>query len=109
MSILGRLRGANPQEWQPRLWLVLVGLLLIAAYVIAFVVKNDDSVSVDFVLFTAHGSLIWLILLCLGLGLAGGLLLSQFYRRRVRPSARIPKQAPAERGGTEGSPAKPPP
>jgi uncharacterized integral membrane protein len=94
MSFLGRLRGADPGQWQPRLWLVLVGLLLIAAYVIAFVVKNDDSVSIDFVFFTAHVSLIWLILLCLGLGLAGGLLLSQFYRRRMgRSSAGFPKQA----------------
>jgi uncharacterized integral membrane protein len=87
MSFLGRLRGADPERWQPRLWLVLVGLLVIVAYVIAFVIKNDDSVGVDFVLFTAHVSLIWLILLCLGLGLAGGLLLSQFYRRRAGSGA----------------------
>jgi uncharacterized integral membrane protein len=96
MSRLGRLGRSDVERWQPRLWIALVGLLLIAAYVIAFVVKNDDEVGIDFVFFTAHVSLIWLILLCLGLGLAGGLLLSQLYRRRAaRPSAGFPKQAPA--------------
>jgi uncharacterized integral membrane protein len=96
MPRFGRLGRADVQHFQPRLWIVLVALLLIAAYVIAFVVKNDDEVGIDFVLFTAHVSLIWLILLCLGLGLAGGLLLSQFYRRRAAgPSAGLPKQAAA--------------
>lgn len=97
MSRRGRLGRADVQQFQPRLWIALAALLLIAAYVIAFVVKNDDEVGIDFVLFTAQVSLIWLILLCLGLGLAGGLLLSQLYRRRgaARPSAGLPKQAAA--------------
>ena len=105
MRGLRRLGRADVHEWQPRLWLVLLGLLLIAAYVIAFVVKNDDEVGVDFIFFTAHTSLIWLILLCLGLGLVGGLLLSQLYRRRAgKPSAGFPKKAatsppPAEKSG----------
>ncbi len=82
-------------EWQPRLWLVLVGLLAMLAYVIAFVVKNDDEVAIDFVFTTAHVSLIWLILLCLALGVVAGLLLSQLYRRRAAaPSAGFPKDAP---------------
>jgi uncharacterized integral membrane protein len=70
------------QEWQPRLYAVLIGLVLLVAYVIAFVLENRGSISLHFVLFTAHVSLIWLILLMLGIGVAGGVLLSQLYRRR---------------------------
>jgi uncharacterized integral membrane protein len=78
-------------EWQPRLWLVVVGLLAIVAYLIAFVVKNDDPIEIDFVFFTATVSLIWVILLMLGIGVLGGVLLSQLYRRRRRNE---PGQAP---------------
>jgi uncharacterized integral membrane protein len=81
-----RRRGAGglDEAWQPRLWVAVVGLLVLVAYVAAFVIKNDGKVGVDFVLGTAHASLIWVILLSLGLGLVAGLLLSQLYRRRGR-------------------------
>jgi uncharacterized integral membrane protein len=59
-------------------------LVLIAVYVIAFVVENHKRVHVHFVLFTAGVSLIWLILLILAIGILGGALLSQLYRRRRR-------------------------
>jgi uncharacterized integral membrane protein len=72
------------EEWQPRLWAIVIGLALLLAYSIAFVVENSKRVSVHFVLATARVSLIWLMLLCLGIGLAGGVLLSQLYRRRRR-------------------------
>ena len=70
------------EQWQPRLWLVLVGLLAILAYVVAFVVKNDEDIEIDFVFFSATISLIWEILLMLGIGVLGGVLLSQLHRRR---------------------------
>ena len=76
--------GETSQTFQPKLWLVLVGLLLIGGYLFAFAVKNDDEVHVDFVLATARTSLLWTILLSLVLGLIAGLLLSQLYRRRSR-------------------------
>jgi uncharacterized integral membrane protein len=69
-------------EWQPRLWLILVGLLAIAVYLIAFVVKNDDTIEIDFIFFTSSVSLIWEIVLILAIGVLGGVLLSQLYRRR---------------------------
>jgi uncharacterized integral membrane protein len=75
-------RRLGGEEWQPRLWAVLVGLLLIAVYLIAFVVKNDDRIEIDFVLFKATVSLIWAIVFVLALGVLGGVLLSQLYRRR---------------------------
>jgi uncharacterized integral membrane protein len=82
-----RLRGLSEEqlrEWQPRFWAKLIGLLAIAIYVIAFVLENRKKVHLHFVLFTATVSLIWLILLSLGIGLVGGALLSQLYRRRSR-------------------------
>ncbi|HET8874479.1 MAG TPA: LapA family protein [Gaiellaceae bacterium] len=75
-------RRLDSEEWQPRLWAVLVGFLLLALYVIAFVVKNDDRIKIDFVLFSASVSLIWVMVFVFALGFLGGVLLSQLYRRR---------------------------
>jgi len=80
-------RVANPgtrETFQPKLWATVAALVLIAAYIVAFVAKNDAKVQVHFVLFTTHTSVIWLILLSLAIGIVGGLLLSQLYRRRRR-------------------------
>lgn len=72
------------EDWQPRLYAILLALVLLLAWMIGFVVKNDDRVKVDFVLFSAQTSLIWLIILPLAIGFLGGVLLSQMYRRRRR-------------------------
>jgi uncharacterized integral membrane protein len=72
------------RELQPRFWAKLIGLVVIACYVIAFVLENRKKVHLHFVLFTATVSLIWLILLILAIGILGGALLSQLYRRRRR-------------------------
>ena len=78
---------ASPREefdrsWQPRLWIRVGALVLIGAYLIAFVAGNDQEASVDFVFGQARTSLIWVILLSLLAGLVGGVLLSQLHRRR---------------------------
>jgi uncharacterized integral membrane protein len=83
-------RRFGADEWQPRLWAVVVGLFLIAVYLIAFVVKNDDRIEIDFVLFTSTVSLIWEIVFILALGVLGGVLLSQVYRRRGGKQRREP-------------------
>jgi uncharacterized integral membrane protein len=83
-------RRFGADEWQARLWAVVVGLFLIAIYVIAFIVKNDDEIQIDFVLFTATVSLIWEIVFILALGVLGGVLLSQVYRRRRGEQRREP-------------------
>jgi uncharacterized integral membrane protein len=72
------------EDWQPRLYAILIAFVLIVAWLIAFIVKNSDRVKIDFVLFAAHTSLIWLIILLLAIGFLGGVLLSQLYRRRGR-------------------------
>ena len=70
------------RSWQPRLWIRVGALVLIGAYLIAFVAGNDQEASVDFVFGQARTSLIWVILLSLLAGLVGGVLLSQLHRRR---------------------------
>lgn len=73
-------------RWQPRLYLRLIVLGLLVAYAIAFVLENRTRVNVHFVLGTASVSLVWLILLALGVGLLVGILLAQLERRRRRRS-----------------------
>jgi uncharacterized integral membrane protein len=79
-------------RWQPRLYVRLIALGLLLAYAIAFVLENRKQVSVHFVLATARVSLVWLILLALGVGLLGGVLLAQLERRRRRRSRKAPEQ-----------------
>ena len=72
------------RQWQLRLYFRIITLGLLVAYAIAFVLENNREVNVHFVFATARGSLIWLILLSVALGLMLGVLLSQLYRRRRR-------------------------
>ena len=85
------------EDWQPRLYAMLIGLVLIGVYVIAFIIKNSDKVTIDFVLLSERTSLIWLIILLLAIGFLGGVLLSQLYRRRGRSGGRAEKHR-----GTDG-------
>lgn len=82
------------RSWQPRLWIRVGILILIGAYVIAFVVGNDEEASVDFVFGEARTSLIWVILLSLLAGLVGGVLLSQLHRRRQVRSSEASVETP---------------
>jgi uncharacterized integral membrane protein len=77
-----RSQGASPDTFQPRLWLILIGLLAMFLYLLAFISMNDDEIKIDFVFFTATLSLIWAMVLMVGFGVLGGVLLSQLYRRR---------------------------
>jgi uncharacterized integral membrane protein len=79
-----RLDSETRETFQPRLWLTVIGLVLIGAYIVAFIAENNKRVTVHFVLFSAHTSVIWVILLTLTIALVGGLLLSQLVRRRGR-------------------------
>jgi uncharacterized integral membrane protein len=72
------------RQWQPRLYLKLILLFAVIAYAITFVLENRKQVHLHFVAGTAQVSLIWLILLSIGLGLLLGVLLSQLNRRRGR-------------------------
>ena len=72
------------ETWQPKLYARLIVIVLLAAYVIAFVLENRKTVSLHFVFVTARVSLVWLILLSLAIGFVAGILLSQLERRRRR-------------------------
>ena len=83
--------GEVSDRWQPRLYLRLIVLGLLIAWAIAFVLENRKRVNVHFVLATAGVSLVWVILLALGVGLLGGILLAQLERRRRRRSNQAPE------------------
>ena len=75
------------EAWQPRLYVRLIALVLLAAYAIAFVLENRSSVHIHFVFATARVSLIWFVLLALAIGVVVGILLAQLDRRRRRRRA----------------------
>ena len=83
--------GEVSDRWQPRLYVRLIVLGLLVAWAIAFVLENRTQVHVHFVLATARVSLVWVILLALGVGLLGGILLAQLERRRRRRSHKTPQ------------------
>lgn len=75
------------EQWQPKVYVRLVVLAIVVAYVIAFILENGKHVTIHFVLSTTSVSLIWVILLSLGLGAIGGILAAQLDRRRRRRRA----------------------
>jgi uncharacterized integral membrane protein len=79
--------GELQEQWQPRLYLRLILLILLAAYAIGFVLENRKSISMHFVFATADVSLVWVLLLALAVGFVVGVLLSQLERRRRRRRA----------------------
>ncbi len=83
--------GEVSDRWQPRLYLRLIVLGLLVAWAIAFILENRTQINVHFVLATARVSLVWVILLALGVGLLGGILLAQLERRRRRRSNQVAK------------------
>ena len=79
--------GELQEQWQPKLYLRLLVIILLAAWAIAFVLENRKSVNMHFVFVTASVSLVWLILVALAVGFVVGVLLSQLERRRRRRRA----------------------
>ena len=59
------------------------------------IVRNDEQITIHFILFSANISLIWEIVFVFALGLLGGVLLSQLSRRRRAQRG----GQPADRGG----------
>jgi uncharacterized integral membrane protein len=82
--------GDGIDQFQPRLWLILVGLIAMFLYLLAFILLNDEQIEIDFVFFDATVSLIWAMVLMVMFGVLGGVLLSQLYRRRRGGQPRQP-------------------
>jgi uncharacterized integral membrane protein len=72
------------QTFQPGLWSRLIGIGIVAIYLLLFVVLNTRHVEVSFVFASFRVSLIWVILLSLAAGIALGVLVSQLHRLRMR-------------------------
>lgn len=72
------------QTFQPGLWSRLIAIAAFGLYALLFVVLNTRHVRVSFVFTHTRVSLIWVILLSLGVGIVLGVLLSQLHRRRQR-------------------------
>jgi uncharacterized integral membrane protein len=60
----------------------LIAFAVLALYAIVIVLLNREEVEIDFVFFSGSISKLVLILLCLGLGFAGGVLFDDWRRRR---------------------------
>ena len=104
---MARGRRRERRDWQGRLYLRLALLSLAIAYAIAFVIKNNNDTSIDFVFSKTRVSLIWMVLLTLLIGLVGGVLLSQLHRHRKQ--LRQARDAVADLGGgdeAEGEPGR---
>ena len=86
--------GNEPDEaWQPQLWSKLIVLIVLVGYGIALVVANSSKVKISFLFASINVSKIWLILLCLVLGLVSGVLISEVYRHRKIERAQLEWEA----------------
>ena len=85
--------GELDEAWQFQLWSKLILLIVLVGYGIALVVANSAKVKISFLFASINVSKIWLILLCLVLGLLSGVLLSQVYRHRKVKQAQLEQRA----------------
>lgn len=85
--------GSPDEAFQPQLWSKLILLLVLVGYGIALVVANSSKVKISFLFTSINVSKIWLILLCLVLGLLSGVLLSQMYRHRKSKRTQLERKA----------------
>jgi uncharacterized integral membrane protein len=83
----------SEHAWQPQLWSKLILLVVLVGYGIALVVANTSKVKISFLFASINVSKIWLILLCLVIGLLSGVLISQMYRHRKTKLAQLERQA----------------
>ncbi len=73
----------RPDDPAPIPWRAIV-IAALVVYAVVFLLLNTDQVSVSFVFFTAKTSLLFLILLSMGLGAAIAVFGPAFWRRRER-------------------------
>jgi uncharacterized membrane protein len=64
----------------------LIGFAALAIYALLIVLLNREEVDISFVFFSGRISKLVLILLCLGLGFAAGLMFDSWRERRKRSS-----------------------
>jgi uncharacterized integral membrane protein len=69
----------------PTPWRAIIGAVAVV-YAVIFLLLNRDQVSISFVFFKAETSLLFLILLSMGLGALIALFAPAYWRRRRRHS-----------------------
>ncbi|MBA2641676.1 MAG: LapA family protein [Actinobacteria bacterium] len=77
------MEGQRPATKRDIPWSV-VAFGLVALYAVLLVFLNREEVEIDFVFFSGRISKLVLILLCLGIGFAGGFLFDRWRERRRR-------------------------
>lgn len=80
-------QGVPPASAKRDIPWTLVGFAVLAVYAVLIIVLNREQVDISFVFFSTRISKLVLILLCLGIGFAGGFLFDRWRVRRSRPSA----------------------
>ena len=79
-------RSAAAKKKRDTPWsLILFGVL--GVYVVLIALLNSDQVEVDFVFFSAQIRLLFLILLCLGVGFGAGWVFEKMRARRRRAAS----------------------
>lgn len=61
----------------------LIAFAVLAVYALLIILLNREEVQISFVFFSTRISKLVLILLCLGIGFAGGFLFDHWRRRRT--------------------------
>ncbi len=80
-------RGVPPTSTKRDIPWALVGFAVLGVYSVLIIVLNREEVDISFVFFSTRISKLVLILLCLGVGFAGGFLFDRWTQRRKRFSA----------------------
>jgi uncharacterized integral membrane protein len=73
----------RPDQTAAPPWRAILGAVAVV-YAVIFLLLNTDQVSISFVFFTAETSLLFLILLSMGLGALIALFAPAYWRRRQR-------------------------
>ena len=79
-------QGSTPKPPKRDIPWTLVGFAALAIYALLIVLLNREEVDISFVFFSGRISKLVLILVCLGLGFAGGLMFDSWRERRKRSS-----------------------
>ncbi len=70
-----------------------IALAVVVGLLIAFIVENSGKVTVHFVFFSAHVSLVWALILAAVLGALADRLVPMYRRRRKAKKAKQAQQA----------------
>jgi uncharacterized integral membrane protein len=86
-SLFARLSHEIREGPEQRRYITLALVALLVLYVVGLIIANAKSVSISFVLGSASISLLWLIILCVLMGMAIGWILRGRWQRTRTPKA----------------------